>query len=124
MSQPQPFDYPALEMRLATALGWTGLQVGGIRGGLNIPKTWLTGFFQGEETASHVPKWTNSSSESFDLLVEHGLSLDASHPEYVVVSKGAISSGPILYAEHLSKSRAAASAVVLATLAVMSAASS
>lgn len=69
--------YTEAEIRLATLLGWTELQVGGQCDGNNVPDTWVTGVPpDGGFVRDLVPMWTKSGDQCLILQAEYRLRVD------------------------------------------------
>lgn len=63
--------YKVAEKELAELLGYTGFQVGGKDGDINIPPTWNTAIPAGETQRDVISNWCTDDSGSFKLIVEH-----------------------------------------------------
>jgi hypothetical protein len=60
------------ELRLATLLGWTELQVGGQERGFKLPPTWVNGYPPGSNLKDRelVPFWAREDGDAFRLAVQ------------------------------------------------------
>jgi hypothetical protein len=66
-------DRIAAERELAELLGWTDIQLGGKRGDINIPETWLTGRICEYIDDALTPQWTRQWAVCGPLIGEYGI---------------------------------------------------